>query len=252
MIGNGKEEKFRTLIISTGFRLFDASLKEEYGYGLYPYVVTSAELENRLREGDSALQVGGKQPGKVAFVHCVGSRDAKSGNLWCSRVCCITGVKQAMAVKKLYPSCEVFNFYMDLRMFGVGYEELYQQAQEQYHIQFIRGRVSEAAPAHSGAIQVKAEDTLLGAPLKLEVDWLVLLIGMEPAAETVRLAGGLALRQDTSGFLKGQESMLRPWTTAEPGVFIAGACCGPASVPESITQGRAAAASVVKYLSRHA
>jgi heterodisulfide reductase subunit A len=157
-----------------------------------------------------------------------------------------------MAVKKLYPSCEVFNFYMDLRMFGVGYEELYQKAQEQYHVQFIRGRVSEAAPTHSGTIQVKAEDTLLGVPLKLEVDWLVLLIGMEPAAETARLSGAMAMRRDSSGFLKGQDGLLQPWATPEQGVFIAGACCGPASIPESVTQGRAAAASVVQYLSSNA
>ena len=144
----------------------------------------------------------------------------------------------------------MFNFYMYLRMFGMGYEELYQQAQEEYHIHFIRGRVSEAAPAHSGAIQIKAEDTLLGAPLKMEVDWLVLLIGVEPAGETARLTGSLPVRRDSSGFLKGQDSLLQPWTTAEQGVFIAGACCGPATIPESVTQGRAAAASVVQYLSR--
>lgn len=246
---DGAEEKFRAVVISTGHRLFNAALKEEYGYGLYPYVITSAELEKRLEQGAEALQVGGVLPKRIGFVHCVGSRDAKVGNLWCSRVCCVTGVKQAIAVKQLFPACEVFNFYMDLRMFGVGYEELYQQAQEQYHIHFIRGRVSEAAPTHSGAVQIKAEDTLLGAPLKMEVDWLVLLVGMEPLEETARLTALLPVRRDSSGFLKGQDSMLQPWTTPEQGVFIAGTCCGPATIPESITQGRAAAASVVQYLS---
>ncbi len=245
----GGAEKFRSVLVSTGYRLFDASRKEEYGYGVYPYVITSAELEKRLEQGDRALLVGGMEPGKVAFVHCVGSRDSKAGNLYCSRVCCITGVKQAIAVKELYPDCEVLNFYMDLRMYGVGYEELYQKAQEHHGIQFIRGRVSEAAPTRSGAIQVKAEDTLLGVPLKTEVDWLVLLVGMEPADGTARITGSLDIARDSSGFLRGKQSMVKPWAAESRGIFIAGACCGPATVPESVTQGRAAAVSVVQYLS---
>jgi heterodisulfide reductase subunit A2 len=246
----GMPEKFRAVVISSGYQLFDASLKEEYGYGRYPYVITSADLEKRFDQGEEALHVGGKKPGKVAFVHCVGSRDAKAGNLYCSKVCCITGVKQAMAVKKLYPECEVLNFYMDLRMFGMGYEELYQEAQEKYGINFIRGRVSEGAPTRSGAIQVKAEDTLLGVPLRAEVDWLILLIGMEPAPQTVQLTATMAMQRDSSGFLRRQDPLIKPWNTREEGVFIAGACCGPASVPESVTQGRAAASAVLNYLSR--
>jgi heterodisulfide reductase subunit A len=159
-------------------------------------------------------------------------------------------VKQAIAVRELYPECEVLNFYMDLRMFGKGYEELYQEAQEKYGVTFIRGRVSEAASTISGAIQVKAEDTLLGVPLKVEVDWLVLLVGMEPDLQTIRLADTLGMQRDSSGFLNGSNVFLFPGCSSLEGVFMAGSCTGPASIPESVHQGRAAAVSVVQYLSR--
>jgi heterodisulfide reductase subunit A len=244
----GSEKRYKALIFAGGFTLFDASRKEEYGYGLYPFVITSAELEKRLEDNDNALLIGGKPPRKVAFVHCVGSRDAKTGNLYCSRVCCITGVKQAIAIRELYPECDVMNFYMDLRMFGMGYEELYQEAQEKYGVTFIRGRVSEAAPTISGAIQVKAEDTLLGTPLKVEVDWMILLVGMEPDKQNIKMAETLDLKRDSSGFLKGSNIFLNPGCSSLEGVFMAGSCAGPASIPESVNQGRAAAVSVVQYL----
>jgi heterodisulfide reductase subunit A len=243
------DKRYKALIFAGGFALFDASRKEEYGYGVYPFVITSAELEKRLEDTDNGLLIGGKPPRKVAFVHCVGSRDSKTGNLYCSRVCCITGVKQAIAIRELYPECDVMNFYMDLRMFGMGYEELYQEAQEKYGITFIRGRVSEAASTISGAIQVKAEDTLLGTPLKVEVDWMILLVGMEPDQQTIRLADTLALKRDSSGFLKGSNIFLNPGCSSMEGVFMAGSCAGPSSIPESVNQGRAAAVSVVQYLS---
>jgi heterodisulfide reductase subunit A2 len=245
----GRDKCYKAIIFAGGFTLFDASRKEEYGYGVYPFVITSAELEKRLEDKASALLIGGKPPRKIAFVHCVGSRDAKTGNLYCSRVCCITGVKQAIDIRELYPECEVMNFYMDLRMFGMGYEELYQEAQEKYGVTFIRGRVSEAAPTISGAIQVKAEDTLLGSPLKVEVDWMILLVGMEPDKQTTKLAEQLALECDSSGFLKGSNKFLHPGCSSEEGIFMAGSCAGPASIPDSVNQGRAAAVSVIEYLS---
>lgn len=244
----GEKSLYRSVILANGFRLFDASRKEEYGYGLYSRVITSPELEKMLGKGHESLLIGGKLPEKVAFVHCVGSRDAKVGNHYCSKVCCITGVKQAIAVKELYPSCEVLNFYMDLRMFGMGYEELYQEAQEKYGVTFIRGRVSEAAPTHAGAIQVKAEDTLLSTPLKISVDWLILLTGMEPVPEADSMTETLGLKKDPSGFFEGTDRFMDPGSTSAEGIFMAGACSGPATIPESVSQGRAVACSVLKYL----
>jgi heterodisulfide reductase subunit A len=245
----GVSGNYAAVLLTNGFNLFNASRKEEYGYGLYPYVITSPELEKMLAEHKDALMIGGKAPQKVAFVHCVGSRDAKVGNHYCSKVCCITGVKQAISVKERYPDCEVMNFYMDLRMFGLGYEELYHEAQEKYGITFIRGRVSEAAPTFSGSIQVKAEDTLLGTPVRVTVDWLILLVGMEPDQLLLNSVRTLNVQTDSSGFYHGIDKFLKPGCSSREGVFIAGACTGPASIPESVNQGRAAAISVISYLS---
>jgi heterodisulfide reductase subunit A len=248
MTSNGADTAYTAVVVAGGFTLFDASRKEEYGYGIYPRVITSPDLEHRFNDGGEGLLIQGKHPGRVAFVHCVGSRDAKVGNHYCSRVCCITGVKQAIAVKEAYPGCEVINFYMDLRMFGSGYEELYQEAQEKYGITFIRGRVSEAAQNMNGTVVLKAEDTLLGRPLKVTADWLVLLVGMEPDTGTGRLANGVGVGYDQAGFLEGNDKFLKPGVTSAEGVFIAGACGGPASIPEAVNQGRSAAFSVLRYL----
>ncbi len=237
------------MVLANGFTLFDASRKEEYGYGIYPRVITSADLESCISDDNDGLLIEGKPPRRIAFVHCVGSRDAKVGNHYCSRVCCITGVKQAISVKEMYPGCEVINFYMDLRMFGSGYEELYQEAQEKYGITFIRGRVSEAAPNIGGAIVIKAEDTLLGRPLKVTVDWLVLLIGMEPGTNAGLLSDSLGIRLDQAGFAEVTDKFLRPGQSSAKGIFLAGTCSGPASIPEAVSQGRATAISVVQYLS---
>jgi heterodisulfide reductase subunit A2 len=239
---------YEAIIVANGFTLFDATRKEEYGYGIYPNVITSADLEDVLHIPEKGLLKDGKPPQRVAFVHCVGSRDAKVGNHYCSKVCCITGVKQAITVKEHYPECEVLNFYMDLRMFGSGYEELYQEAQENFGINFIRGRVSEAAPTLQGTIQVKAEDTLMGRPLKITVDWLILLIGMEPGEDCLHFSESTGLQLDSAGFFEGKNKFLLPGHTSAEGIFIAGTCGGPASIPASVNQGRAAADSAFQYL----
>jgi len=245
--GTGEQARYDALILANGFTLFDASRKEEYGYGIYPRVITSPDLEKRLEDPETGLFINGEAPRRVAFVHCVGSRDAKTGNRYCSKVCCITGVKQAISVRERYPECEVMNFYMDLRMFGSGYEELYQEAQEKYGINFIRGRVSEAAVTLDGSVQVKAEDTLLGCPLKVTVDWLVLLVGMEPGIPAT-WHETLEIERNVAGFAGSRDHFLLPGFTSAEGVFVAGACAGPATIPESVSQGKAAALSAIGYL----
>ena len=158
-----------SVVLCSGFTLFDASIKEEYGYGIYDNVFTTVDIERMLNEGRVA-KADGSRPKRIAFLHCVGSRDEKVCQQHCSKVCCITGVKQAMEMKQLFPDADVFNFYMDIRMFGPGYEEMYREAQQKYNIHFIRGRISEASPTIDGRVQIKAEDTLTGRPLRMSVD----------------------------------------------------------------------------------
>ena len=177
-VSDGSVMNADAVIVATGFDLFDARRKEEYGYGIYDNVITSADLE-LMFNGDRLLTADGKIPDRIGFVHCVGSRDEKVCNNHCSKVCCVTAVKQAIEVREKLPGCEVFCFYMDMRMFGPFYEELYRESQEKYNVNYIRGKVSEASATINRRVSLKVEDTLAGRPLKMEVDLLVLMVGME-------------------------------------------------------------------------
>ena len=139
-LATGEELKCDAVVIATGFTLFDARIKEEYGYGIYDNVVTSADLEQMFNKGEVKLSTG-ETPRRIAILHCVGSRDEKVCQRHCSKVCCVTGVKQAIELKRLFPAADVFNFYMDIRMFGPGYEEMYREAQQAYNVHFVRGRI---------------------------------------------------------------------------------------------------------------
>lgn len=248
-LGDQNEIRGDAILLATGYDLFDAFKKEEYGYGIYDRVITSAELEKIFRSGEKP-QFGDAPPRRVAFVHCVGSRDEKAGNLYCSKVCCVTGVKQAIEIKEMFPETEVFNFYMDLRMFDRHFEEMYYEAQRDYGISFIRGRVSECAENPDGSIVVKVEDTLTARPLKITVDLLVLLVGMVPSVGTASLAERLGIELGDDRFaLPADEHTLANSTPAE-GVFLAGAVKGPACIATTIADGRAAALQIAAYLNQ--
>jgi heterodisulfide reductase subunit A2 len=246
---DGKEElSADALLLATGFDLFDCRKKEEYGYGIYDNVMTSAEVELLFRSGKMILTSDGRKPGKVGIVHCVGSRDEKVGNIYCSKVCCITGVKQSIEIKEQLPETEVFCFYMDLRMFDRHFEEMYLEAQQKWGIHFIRGRLSEAAENPDRSIVLKVEDTLAGLPLKMNVDILILLAGFIPSPETKRLASMLGLIPGSDGFLDSSDEHILANSTLVPGLFLAGAVKGPVSVQNTIADARSAAMQIENYL----
>jgi heterodisulfide reductase subunit A len=244
--GKGQTIQSDAVIVANGFDFFDARLKEEFGYGIYSTVITSVELEHKLTTGKETLFHKGSEPAAIAFVHCVGSRDEQVGVSYCSRLCCITGIKQAIEMKELFPGTKIYNFYIDMRAFGTGYEELYRKAQEQYGVRFIRGRVSEASEDAEGRIRLKAEDTLMSRPLKVSVDWLVLLVGMTPACSPVKQ------RNDTRSFMESDQPLTGNKVTGMPGIFAAGCCTGPMSIPESVASGRSAAFQVLDHLNKKA
>ena len=165
-------------------------------------------------------------------------------------VCCITGVKQAMELKRLYPGADVFNFYMDIRMFGPGYEEMYREAQQRYNIHFVRGRISETSPTIDGRLQIKAEDTLTGRPLRMSVDMLILLVGMRANDENGRLERESALRRADNGFFAPRDLFLHNVESPVEGIFYAGAATAPKSVGECLNEADAAADAVCRYLNR--
>ena len=248
-LATGEELKCDAVVIATGFTLFDARIKEEYGYGIYDNVVTSADLEQMFNQGEVKLSTG-ETPRRIAILHCVGSRDAKVCQRHCSKVCCVTGVKQAIELKRLFPAADVFNFYMDIRMFGPGYEEMYREAQQAYNVHFVRGRISEVSPTIDNRLQIKAEDTLTGRPLKLGVDMLVLLIGMRSNDLNATLEAESGLMCQPSGFMQPKDSFHGNVESGVEGIFYAGAVTAPKNVGESMNEGTTAAMAVVEWLSK--
>ena len=236
------------IIITTGFDIFDASRKEEYGFGIYENVITSANMEEKFSLGKPIKTSRGLTPKRVAFIHCVGSRDEKVGNKYCSKVCCANAVKQAIETKQLLPEAEVYSFYMDLRMFDRYFEDLYFEAQSKYGIRFIRGRLSEACENPDGTIILKAEDTLSGKPIKMTVDMAVLMVGFTARANTNELTSLFGISVDTDKFIKTVDNHLNLNITNQKGIFVAGACTGPKSIAETLADARSAAIQTMNYL----
>lgn len=241
---DGKTYFASKVLIASGYSLFDAHRKEELGYGIYKGVISSLDLEKMIRHKQIRNSID-ELPQRITFLQCVGSRDEKSGNNYCSKVCCITAVKQAVEIRKLLPNTEIYIFYMDLRMWGQSFEELYRESQEAYDIRYIRGRISEASSTFDGKVQIKTEDTLIGQPLKMTTDLLVLMCGMEPSAGTKELATNCELSGDY-GFIKSTNPHLNDNCTAHNGIYVAGTAKRPMSIRETITDADAAAIQIIK------
>lgn len=248
-LSTGESINCDAVVVATGYTLFDAHIKEEYGYGIYDNVITSADLEEMFNKDDVRMK-DGSTPRRIAILHCVGSRDEKVCQRHCSKVCCVTGVKQAIELKQMYPAADVFNFYMDIRMFGPGYEEMYREAQQKYNVHFVRGRISEVSPNIDNRLQIKAEDTLTGRPLKMGVDMLVLLIGMKSNDHNASLKADCGLQCQNSGFMQPKDSFLHNTESNIEGIFYAGAITAPKNVAEALNDGATAALRVKDWLNK--
>ncbi len=236
------------VVVASGYTLFDAKIKEEYGYGIYDNVYTTPDVEQMFI--DDKFPKDRSAPLRIALLHCVGSRDEKVCQGHCSKVCCITGVKQAIELKKKFPASEVFNFYMDIRMFGAGYEELYREAQIAHNIHFVRGRISEAAPTIDNRIQIKAEDTLTARPLKMSVDMLILIVGMRANDTNETFAASAGLQQQPSRFMKVVDHYLNNTSSSVEGIFYAGCVSAPKNIGDSLNDAMHAAEAVRSYLEK--
>lgn len=256
-----QEEKYvdvqvGSVILATGFDLFDASRIKEYGYGRLPNVITSLEFERLTHaSGPTAGKIllrNGKPPESVAIVHCVGSRDLNY-NEYCSRVCCMYSLKTAHLVHEK-TEAKVYEFYIDMRAFGKGYEEFYKRLLHE-DVTFIRGRVAEVTDvpqnlSEKGKLIVVAEDTLLGIVRRVPVDLVVLSVGLEPRRDVVQVAHTFRISRSKDGFFLEKHPKLAPVSTAGDGIFIAGSCQGPKDIPDSVAQGAAAAANVLSLVDR--
>ena len=235
-----------TIIAATGYDPYDPTAKYEYGYGRYSNVITGLEIERLINaSGPTAGHVvrpsDGATPKRVAFIHCVGSRDEQIGKAYCSRVCCMYSMKNAQLCIDHEPDTEVTCYYMDIRSFGKGYEEFYKNSQEKYGIEFLRGRPAEIIENEDLSLTIRAEDTLLGKITEYTYDMVVLSVGLEPPAGSNELRQTLGLSKTSDGFYMEAHPKLRPVDTLTDGVYIAGVAQGPKDIPDSVAQGSAAA-----------
>lgn len=231
-----------SIILATGFELFDARKAPQYGYGIYDDVYTGIEFE-RLTNASGPTQgrivtKKGEEPKSVAILHCIGSRD-ENYQKYCSRVCCMSSVKFAHLVKEK-TDAEVFEFYIDMRTFGKQYEEFYSRVQEE-GVNFIRGKGAEVAMV-DGQLVVRAEDTLLGAYREIPVDMVVLNTALVPRHDAEKMAQIFGISRSQDGFFLESHIKLDPVTTSTDGVHIAGCCQSPKDIPDTVAQGSAAAA----------
>jgi len=249
-----KEIEVGSIILATGFKTFDASRIYRYGYGRYPNVYTSLEVERLVNAagptGGEITLNGGQKPKAVGIIHCVGSRDSHTNN-YCSRVCCMYSLKLAHLVKER-TNAEVYEFYIDMRTPGKGYEEFYERLLKE-DVHFIRGRVAEVTDwamngDEEGRLIIRAEDTLVGSVRRIPVDMVILAVGLEaqPDHDDVRRMFNISCSHE--GWFLERHPKLAPVSTFTDGIFLAGACQGPKDIPDSVAQAGAAASEALALI----
>ena len=254
------------VVVTTGFQIMDMNQIPQLGYGRYPEVYNALEFE-RLNNaagptGGKVVTKDGRQPRSLAILHCTGSRD-ENHHPYCSRVCCMYALKYAHLVKEKIEDCDVYNFYIDMRCFGKGYEEFYKRLQHE-GVRFIRGK---AASVYTGAeykvltgpelqiedlednqLVVQAEDTLMGELVRVPVDMVVLTPAFESRADASAVGKQLGLECNDDGFFVESSQKTNPVCTQAEGLFIAGGCQGAMDIPDTVAQGSAAASKVLALL----
>ena len=229
-----------SVIVTTGFQHFDPGRETQmYGYYEFEDVITLVDAEKMLKGGSFNRPSTGEAPKKVCFIQCVGSRDRQIGNQWCSKVCCGIASKQAIEVKEAVPDARVFIFYIDMRTYGFWEDEIYWKAQEEMNVNYIRGIVTEVTK-RGDTLVVKGEDTTMGRPMEVEMDVVILSVGMEPSEGTTAMADVFNLPLESHGFIETTGGALNTVETSVPGVFVAGAATGPADLEDSVSMGGAA------------
>jgi len=245
------------VILATGFKPFDARRAREYGYGKYPNVITSLEFERMTSSsgptGGKLVLKDGREPESVAIIHCVGSRNVND-NLYCSKICCMQSLKHAHLLKEHIPGVTVYDFFIDMRAAGKGYEEFYRRVMGEGTI-MIRGRPAlitdvPSAPVEKGKLVVVAEDTILSTVQRYPVDMAILSIGLEAGEDAKELARTFTCSRTADGFFLEKHPKLAPVSTPTAGVFIAGACQGPKDISDSVAQAAAAAAEALAMMGK--
>jgi heterodisulfide reductase subunit A len=245
-----------TIIVATGYDQFDPSVIPQYGYGKYDNVLTGLHFERMTcaagPTGGKILLKDGREPERIALVHCVGSRD-QNYHEYCSRVCCMYALKYAHLAKEL-SKADVYQFYIDMRCFGEGYEEFYKRCSEE-GVNFIRGKVARITDEaltdeEKGKLIVISEDTLLGKLVRVPVDMVILCSALEARSDAENVSRLFTLNRRADGFFLERHVKLDPVATPTEGIFIAGCCEGPRDIPDTVAQAEATAAKALSLISR--
>jgi heterodisulfide reductase subunit A2 len=254
------------IIVATGYDPLDAHRVERYGYGTFPNVLTSLEFErltnasgptggkivmktkrqNKKTKADEwFFEPDGPKPKAVAIIHCVGSRD-RNYNSYCSRVCCMYSLKFAHLVREKLPEAKCYEYYIDMRAFGKGYEEFHERIREE-GVFLVRGR-SNGVKERDSQLYVHGEDVVADQLIDLPVDMVVLSVGLQPSHGSTELAEKLSIPRDTDGWFRELNYNAEANSTGRDGVFLAGVCQGPKDIPDTVAQASAAAAHVLRSI----
>jgi len=249
-----EELEVNSIIISTGFTLFPAELKSLYGYGKFKNVITGPQMDRLLaptRPFNTILRPSdGKVPENIAYVLCTGSRDCTINNPLCSRVCCMYSIKQNQLIMGTLPIADLTVYYIDIRAFGKGYDEFYEQAKAM-GASFVKGRVAQIEEKENGNLILSYEDIDNGGkPSQSEHDLVVLSVGLLPNTETYSLFADEKLEVDEHLYVKEVNEDINPGETSIDGVFVAGSVSGAKDIPDSILHAGAAAAQAAAYVER--
>jgi heterodisulfide reductase subunit A len=236
-----------TIIVATGAGVFNPSSILRYGYGKFPNVITSLEFERLINAGGpsgghlirpSDLQI----PKAVAFIQCVGSRSDEEGHVYCSNVCCMNTIKDTLLIKEHWPDTKIHVFYVDIRAFGKGFEDLYKRAKRE-GVMFIRGLPAEIVEdKNTNNLVLIGENTLRKELYEVNVGMVILSVGIEPRQDSDIIQRLFTLSRTSDGFFMEAHPKLRPVDAPTGGVFLAGCSESPKDIKDSVTQASAAAA----------
>ncbi len=247
-LSNGEAVNAGAAILATGFTHFDSLNKPEWGFGTFPDVVTTTQVEQMISSKKGVrCPSDGRKPKRVAILLCVGSRDRQIGREWCSKICCSVSSNLAMEIREELPDCHVYIYYMDIRTFGLLETKYYWKSQEEFKIKYIKARIAEVT-SNGAQLIVKGEDTLVKRPITIPFDMVVHAIGMDPNVDNVLLASIFGVKLEPNGFIDRANTYGVMGATSRPGVFVAGAATGPETIDDSIAQGNAAAMSALGAL----
>ncbi len=247
-LSNGDSLNVDAAIICSGFTHFDSVNKPEWGFGMFPDVVTTTQVEQMISSGQGVrCPSDGRKPERVAILLCVGSRDRQIGREWCSKICCTVSANMAMEIREELPDCHVYIYYMDIRTFGLYETKYYWKSQEEFKVKYIKARIAEVTSDGEKLI-VKGEDTLVKRPITIPFDMVVHAIGMDPNVDNPVISDTFGVELESHGYVGAANRYGAMGETSRPGVYVAGAATGPETIDDSIAQGHAAAMAVLSSL----